>query len=130
VTRRYFVFAAMLLMAGPCLAHHSFAMFDQTKTVTLQGTVKQLQWTNPHCYLQILVSSQNTNAEWSIEMHSPLVMYRFGWKPGSFSPGDKVTVMINPLKDGGNGGRLLTAVDASGRTLGTLRQPLTAKPLS
>jgi hypothetical protein len=49
-------------------------------------------------------------------------MYRFGWKPGTFKPGDKVTVVINPLKDGTNAGRLLTAVDASGRTIGTLRQ--------
>jgi hypothetical protein len=118
----------MLLFVTPCLAHHSFAMFDQTKTMTLQGTVKELQWTNPHCYLQVLVASRNATAEWSIEMHSPLSMYRFGWKPGSFKPGDKVTVVLNPLKDGANGGRLLSAIDANGRTLGTLRQPTTGRP--
>ncbi len=130
MTSRCFVAAALLLFVTPCLAHHSFAMFDQTKTVTLQGTVKQLQWTNPHCYLQVVVGSQNVTAEWSLEMHSPLSMYRFGWKPGSFKPGDKVTVVLNPLKDGTNAGRLLSAIDASGRTLGTLRQPTTGKPLS
>lgn len=118
-----FVVGVTLLVAAPCLAHHSFAMFDQTKTVTLQGMVKELQWTNPHCYLQVLVPSPNTTTEWSIEMHSPLAMYRFGWKPGSFKPGDKVTILINPLKDGSNGGRLLSAVDASGRTLGTTGKP-------
>lgn len=121
MTSRYFAMAALLLSVTPCVAHHSFAMFDDKKTVTLQGTVKELQWTNPHCYLQVLVPSQNATAEWSIEMHSTLAMYRFGWKPGSFKPGEKVTVTINPLKDGTNGGRLLTAVGASGRTLGTLR---------
>lgn len=127
---RSFLLAASLLCVTPCLAHHSFAMFDQTKTVTLQGTVKELQWTNPHCYLQVLVPSQHATAEWSIEMHSPLAMYRMGWRPGSFKPGDKVTVVLNPLKDGDNGGRLLTAVDADGRKLGTTRQPAAGKPQS
>lgn len=128
MTNRCLPVTALLLFVSPCLAHHSFAMFDQTRTVTLQGTVKELQWTNPHCYLQVLVASQNVTAEWSLEMHSPLSMYRFGWKPGSFKPGDRVTVMLNPLKDGANGGRLLSAIDANGRTLGTLRQPTTGRP--
>jgi hypothetical protein len=104
-------------------------MFDQAKAVTLHGTVKQLQWTNPHCYLQVLVPTRNVTAEWSIEMHSPLAMYRVGWRPGSYRPGDKVTVVINPLKNGANGGRLLTATDAGGRTLGTERQQPVGKPL-
>ena len=121
MTSRYFAVAALLLIVRPCLAHHSFGMFDDKKTLTLQGTVKELQWTNPHCYLQVLVPSQGATAEWSIEMHSPLAMYRFGWKPGSFKAGDKVTIVINPLKDGTHGGRLINAVDASGRSLGTLR---------
>jgi len=130
MTSRCFVIGAMLLLARPCLAHHSFSMFDEKQTLTLHGTVKELQWTNPHCYLQVLVPSQGATAEWSVEMHSPLAMYRFGWKPGSFKPGDKVTIVINPLKDGTHGGRLLTAVDASGRTLGTLRQPTAGRPQS
>ena len=112
----------------PALAHHSFSMFDDKKTLKLQGTVKELQWTNPHCYLQVLVPSQNATAEWSIEMHSPLAMYRLGWKPGSFKPGDEVTVAINPLRDGTHGGRLITAVDASGKSLGILRTQSARKP--
>lgn len=125
---RYFAIAALLLVAIPCQAHHSFAMFDETTKLTLQGTVKELQWTNPHCYLQVLVPAPNGTAEWSIEMHSPLAMYRFGWKPGSFKPGDEVTVVMNPLKDGTHGGRLLTAADANGRTLGTIRVQATREP--
>ncbi|MGH8218807.1 MAG: DUF6152 family protein [Steroidobacteraceae bacterium] len=117
MARRYLGIAALLLTATPCLAHHSFAMFDDARTVTLHGTVRQLQWTNPHCYLQVLVPSGGSTVEWSLEMNSPLAMYRSGWKPGSFKPGDTVTVVINPLKDGTSGGRLVDAIDANGRSL-------------
>jgi hypothetical protein len=113
--------AFVVLFAVPCMAHHSFGIFDQTKSVTLQGTVRELQWTNPHCFIQLLVPSRNTTSEWSIEMHSPSVMYRVGWRPGSFRPGDKVTVVINPLRDGSNGGSLISATDASGRLLTAAR---------
>lgn len=58
------------LIVIPCAAHHSFAMFDMKRTVTLHGTVKQFQWSNPHCYIQLLVPAQGTSAEWSIEMSS------------------------------------------------------------
>jgi hypothetical protein len=122
--------ALVVFSATPCLAHHSFSIFDQNKSVTLKGTVKELQWTNPHCYIQLLVPFQGTTAEWNIEMHSPLGMYRYGWRPGSFKPGDKITVVINPLKDGSNGGRLLVATDASGRSLGTDGSETAAGPRS
>jgi hypothetical protein len=111
--------AFAVLFAVPCMAHHSFGIFDQSKSVTLHGTVRELQWTNPHCFIQMLVSTQNTINEWSIEMHSPSIMYRVGWRPGSFRPGDTVTVVINPLRDGTNGGSLVSATDASGRVLTT-----------
>jgi len=114
--------AVAVLFSAPCMAHHSFGIFDQTKSITLQGTVRELQWTNPHCFIQMLVPSEKVTSEWSIEMHSPSVMYRVGWRPGSFKPGDKVTVVINPLRDGTNGGSLVSATDASGRLLTTTRQ--------
>jgi hypothetical protein len=95
-------------------------MFDRTRSLSLKGTVKELQWTNPHCFVQVLVDQ----AEWSIEMNSPLDMYRAGWRPGSFKPGDTITVVINPTKDGSHGGSLVSALDASGRTL-TLTRPRT-----
>jgi hypothetical protein len=108
-----------LLFVVPCMAHHSFGIFDQSRSVTLHGTVRELQWTNPHCFIQMLVTSQNSTREWSIEMHSPSVMYRVGWRPGSFRPGDQVTIVINPLRDGTNGGSLVSATDATGRVLTT-----------
>ena len=108
---------AALALAGPCWAHHSFAMFEQTKTVTLQGTVKQFQWTNPHCFVQVLVPSPGGLIEWSIEMNSPGASYREGWRPGTLKAGDKVTVVINPVRDGTQGGRLVSATDPGGRLL-------------
>lgn len=110
-----------LLIAVPAAAHHSFAMFDVTRTVTLNGTVKELQWTNPHCFIQVVVADQGTQAEWSIEMNGPGNMYRAGWRPKSFIAGDKVTIVVNPLRDGTLGGRLVSATTPEGKTLTDLR---------
>jgi hypothetical protein len=112
---------AALALAGPCCAHHSFAMFDRTKTVTLEGTVKQFQWTNPHCFIQILVPSDSGPVERSIEMNSPGASYREGWRPGSLKAGDRVTLVINPVRDDAHGGRLVSATDSGGRTLNQVR---------
>jgi hypothetical protein len=120
--RRQFMTGAMAsAIVTPCMAHHTFAMFDSTRSVTLHGTVKELQWTNPHCFLEVLVPTEDTVAQWSIEMHSPLLMYQAGWRPGIVKPGDKITVVISPMKDGRNGGSLISAVAASGKTLSTTR---------
>lgn len=109
------------LAAVPAFAHHSFAMFDTTKQVSLQGTVKELQWTNPHCFVQMVVGDQEAPVEWSIEMNSPLDMYRSGWRPGTFKSGDRIMVVINPTRDGTHGGSLVSAMDSTGRTLTTTR---------
>jgi hypothetical protein len=114
--RRYAVALIAALISVPCAAHHSFAMFDPQKLMTLHGTVKELQWTNPHCFLQIIVPAAGVTAEWSLEMHSPQAMYRLGWRPGSFKPGDKVTVTVAPVKDGNRAGMVMSAIDSSGRT--------------
>ena len=111
------------LITVPCAAHHSMAMFDFQKPTTLHGTVKELQWTNPHCFLQILTPAAGETTEWSLEMQSPQTMYRLGWRPGSFKPGDKVTVTMAPVKDGTNGGMLMTAIDASGKIRATGKAP-------
>jgi len=73
---------AVMLTASSALAHHSFAMFDQSKSVTLQGTVKDFRWSNPHVFIQLLVKNDAGNEdEWSIEMTSPEHLARVGWKP-------------------------------------------------
>jgi hypothetical protein len=113
--RRMTMGAVWMMTVLPCTAHHSFAMFDRTRTMTLEGMVREFQWTNPHCYLQVLVQKDGGTVEWSLETHSPADMYRFGWRPDSFRPGDKVIVVINPVRDGTPGVEVVTATDPQGR---------------
>jgi hypothetical protein len=111
---------AVLLTAGSALAHHSFAMFDQSKSVTLQGTVKDFRWSNPHVFIQLLVKNDAGNEdEWSIEMTSPEHLARVGWKPGAMKPGDKVTLVIHPMRDGSTGGQYLSGTGPDGLLVGS-----------
>lgn len=116
------VAACAVLMASPAFGHHSRSMFDQTKQVTLIGTVKEFQWTNPHCWIQVLVPDPgNPSAgpvEWGVEMGAPVELMRKGWKPGSLNPGDKVTILVNPLRDGQHGGLVLSVTGPDGKVLG------------
>jgi hypothetical protein len=110
---------SLLAGAGPVLAHHSFAMFDQTRKVDLEVVVKEFQWTNPHSWLQVIVKNeQGGTEEWSLEMLSPSVLGRMGWKRNSLKPGDKVTVLFNPVRDGSHGGNLINVTKANGQTIG------------
>jgi hypothetical protein len=113
-----------LLMAGSAAAHHSHAMFDARKQVTLVGTVKELDWSNPHCWIQLLVPNPNdpkaAPVEWGIEMGAPLELFRHGWKPTSLKPGDKATVVINPLRDGRPGGEIVYALGPDGKPIGRM----------
>src|SRR5579862_1872575 len=99
------VAAAGLAGATSALAHHSFAMFDQSRQVTLKGTVKDFQWTNPHAWIEVEIQNAQGQPEvWGVELNSPNNLTRQGWKRNVMKPGDKVTVLINPLKDGTKGG--------------------------
>jgi hypothetical protein len=110
---------AAIALAAPASAHHSFSMFDAEKTVTLKGTVKEFEWTNPHSWLRVMVTDDSgTPREWALEMGSPLQQQRVGWKPDSVKPGDQVTVTIHPLKDGSRGGQFVFATLPSGIMLG------------
>ena len=106
---------AVALGTGPAFAHHSFAMFDAQKQVTLSGTVREFQWTNPHSWLQVQVPQGAASVEYSIELGSPNSMSRRGWRRTTFKPGDKVTVVINPMRDGSSGGALVYALDEQGK---------------
>src|SRR5437868_14352317 len=96
---------AVAAFAAPAFAHHSFAMFDADKTVTMTGTVKEFEWTNPHSWLRMMVVDQTTGqpVQWLLEMGSPAQQARFGMTADSLRPGDKVTVTMHPLKDGSRG---------------------------
>ena len=110
---------ATVAFAAPAFAHHSFAMFDADKTVTMAGTVKEFEWTNPHSWLRVMVEDQSGKTlQWALEMGSPAQQARVGWKPDSVKVGDKVTVTIHPLKDGSRGGQFMSAVLPGGQKLG------------
>ena len=95
-------------MAAPAFAHHSFAMFDPDKTITLHGVVKEFEWTNPHSWLRVVVEDANGKAvQYALEMGSPARSTYDGWKRDTVKPGDVVTVQMHPLKDGSRGGMYL-----------------------
>jgi hypothetical protein len=111
--------AAALLLCLPLSAHHSFAGFDMEKNMTITGTVKEFQWVNPHCWIQVMVAEGSGPAvEWSIEMSAPSSLLRRGWKPKTLKPGDKVTIVMHPLRDGQHGGSFVTGQLADGTELG------------
>jgi hypothetical protein len=87
-------------------AHHSFALFDQTKTSTIQGVVSRFDWTNPHIAVYIDVPGP-TVQRYKVETGSVNAMARQGWKPGDIKVGDKAAVVFHPLKNGGAGGLLV-----------------------
>jgi hypothetical protein len=94
-------------------------MFDNSKNITLNGTVKAFQWTNPHCFIQIIVPGQTgATAEWSVEMGSPFEVFRTGLRPASIKTGDKITVVIHPMRDGGRAGLFVSVTGANGKPLG------------
>jgi hypothetical protein len=100
------------------MAHHSFAMFDTAKSVTITGTVSTFEWTNPHAYIEIDTSDATGAKHWSVEMGSPSILMQSGWKFKDLKHGDKITVVLSPLKDGKPGGLLIQATLPDGRTLG------------
>jgi hypothetical protein len=120
--RSIFVMVAVAAsIAVPVGAHHSFAMFDNEKEMTLEGTIKEFQWTNPHTWTQVLVKdASGKEVEWSIEGGSPNSLSRAGWKRTSIKPGDQATLVIHPLKNGSPGGSLMR-ISVNGQPVGTPR---------
>jgi hypothetical protein len=110
---------AVTWMAVPGAAHHSFTMFDLDKKITITGTVTSFEWSNPHAYIEVDAPGENGEVKhWSIEMGSPSILMRSGWKANSIKPGDKATFIINPLKNGQAGGFLFYLTLPDGRVLG------------
>ena len=110
--------AAAMAVAVPALAHHSFAMFNQRQIMTLEGTVSEFQWTNPHAFIEMDVAGERgAVTHWSIELNSPNNLKRQGWTRSALKPGDRVTLRMNPLRDGNHGGLFLDVKLPDGRTL-------------
>jgi hypothetical protein len=110
------VFSALVL-AGTLQAHHSFAVYDHNRTLTLKGTVTKFQWTNPHAYLEIDVKdAKGAVKHYSLEGTSINMMQRIGWRSNMIKFGDNVTAVMAPLLDGGPAGLLLEVTLPSGET--------------
>jgi hypothetical protein len=109
------ILVAVTATSWPAYAHHSFAVYDRSKILTLKGNVKIFQWTNPHCVIWVLVQPEGGGEPqyWSFETTSPGVLMRNGWTRNSVKPGDRVAVDFYPLRDGSHGGGLnaVTLVD-------------------
>lgn len=107
------------VMAVPALAHHSFAMFDATRTMTVEGAVKEFHWTNPHSWIFLMVPNAGGQPEeWAIELGSPAGLVRQGWEPKTLTAGMKVKVLLRPLKDGKVGGQFISLTLPDGKQLG------------
>jgi hypothetical protein len=112
---------------APVFAHHSFGLYDMAKTVEVDGTVAQMEWSNPHCWLFLQsATSPGAQTSYGFEMNSVGEMTRRGWKKTAVKPGDKIKVRYHPLRDGRTGGLLLMVITADGRTIG--RPPGAAPP--
>jgi exosome complex RNA-binding protein Csl4 len=109
--------ALALAVASPALSHHSHAMFDHAKEVTVTGTVTEFAYRNPHVLLYLDVKNDTgETVKYEIEMSNISNTVRRGIRPATFKPGDVVTAKVHPLKDGRAGGNYVTIVAADGKT--------------
>jgi hypothetical protein len=124
--RTVLLLAALAVASLPATAHHSGAMFDDGKSVTLTGTVKEFQWTNPHCWIQVLVTGgagASEAVEWSVEMGAPFELFRTGLRPKTIRPGDRITVVVHPMRDGTPAGLFVSATGPDGKAIGVTSKP-------
>jgi hypothetical protein len=120
--RRAWASSALLLavcaLGAPAQAHHSAAMFDNTKTVTLTGAVKEFHWMNPHAVIEVVVvDAGGVQKVWNIECSTPNILVRRGWGLHSLKTGDMVTLKAHPMRDGGAAAFLLTLNTPAGAVL-------------
>ena len=108
---------ALAAVGLPAAAHHSFAMFDQKKVMSLDGMVHQFQWTNPHAFIELDVVNRGRTQRWAIELNSPNNLTRQGWRRSSLRVGEKITVRIAPLRNGHAGGLFLDLRKPDGTVL-------------
>ena len=110
--------ATAFLSMGVATAHHSTAEFDYTKQITINGMVKEVQWTNPHSYVQLLVDGPGgQKVEWSVEIGSPSLNINLGWRKNSVKAGDEITMLLSPARNGKPYGTLRVLTFADGRQL-------------
>ena len=115
-----FLMALIVVIAAPlAYGHHSMAMFDANKTVTLEGTVKSFKWSSPHAFIEVTVPYKSGPIDWNIEMGGGGVstLIRAGWSPETLKFGDKVKVAVHPLKNGRAGGNFVSLTLPDGKVM-------------
>lgn len=112
--------AAALLVASalPVAAHHSFAMFDMSKTQSWKGKVKEVQWTNPHVWVELTMTEGGKPVSWSFEAAAVPVLKNAGWTKEMVKAGDEITIVGHPYKDGRTGGSIDNVILADGKKIG------------
>jgi hypothetical protein len=117
-----FVPAALLTLlaalALPAAAHHSFAMFDMAKTQSWQGKVKEVQWTNPHVWVELTVTENGKPVDLNFEAAAIPVLKNAGWTKEVVKAGDAITIVGHPYKDGRPGGSIDHVLLADGKKVG------------
>jgi hypothetical protein len=112
---------ALLFMASPSFAHHSRAMFDMSRNITYRGVVKEYQWKNPHSFIIITVGADATDPStigtWDVEASSVSVMTSGGWTRTTYKPGDPITLVAHPMKNGSRGALLFYVIRPDGTRL-------------
>jgi hypothetical protein len=110
---------ALLAAATPAVAHHSYAEFDTNAKLTLSGTVKEFQWTNPHSWMLVMVpSAKGEEEQWAVELNSVSLLAARGWKPKTVVPGDKVEITFHPMKNGSHAGSYMAVKLPNGKLMG------------
>jgi hypothetical protein len=111
-------------IATSAFAHHSAAGIDRTKTVTVEGVVKEFKWANPHSWLDVQVTNSKGGTDlWSFEMNPPAYLVRSGWKSSTVKAGDKVKVIGRPFMNGDPGGIFVSVTLPNGQTLAAGASP-------
>ena len=111
--------ALVLLGSGAAVAHHSPVVFDQSKTISLTGTVTEFKWGNPHSWIHVDVKDEHgAVGNWSIEMNPANNLAREGWRASTLRPGDTITVTVHPLRNNEKGGQFLSVKLPDGKVLG------------
>jgi hypothetical protein len=120
---------ALVCLGIPTSAHHSGAMFEPEKTITLKGVVKEFEYTNPHSWLWVTVTNDDqTMTDWGFEGEGPSTLFRAGIKKGDLKPGDMVTVTGRPMRDGRPAAAWINAIKEDGRVLQARTAPVTTAP--
>jgi Family of unknown function (DUF6152) len=112
------LFAVLVLLAVNVYAHHSPIVFDRTREVRIDGVIKEFKWSMPHSWIHLDVTDdEGTVATWGIEMNPASSLARRGWRASTLKPGDKVSVLVYPLRNDEKGGQYISITLPDGRVL-------------